>query len=307
MKSRPITILLVGLLTVSATRPAAPSPTPPAPGLRELRSPAFQAALESALHSAGLGTAIRSRKLAVALVGLEREECPRLAAVNGNSMMYAASLPKIAIALAVLRKAQDGDLVLNENDRALLHAMIRKSSNRAASQLIERAGKDYINDLLRSEDYRLYDKNWGGGLWVGKPYGPAPAFRRDPLHQISHGATAVQVARFFYLLDTGQLLDEEMSRLMKEILRDPGIEHKFVAALRERNPKTRFLRKSGTWRTFHADAAMIEHDGLRYILVGLADSKNGEQWLRQLASAVDDLMERFPPPCAPPGPRRRSP
>ncbi len=269
-----------------------------APPLRQLRNIALQAKLETTLSGLGLRTAVRNRNLSVAVVGLSQEDCPRLAAVNGDVMMYAASLPKIAIALALLRKAQDGKIKLHADDIALLHAMIRKSSNTAATSLIERAGRHYINDLLRSERYRLYDPRWGGGLWVGKPYGPEVAFQRDPLHQISHGATAIQVARFFYLLDTGQLLNSEMSQLMESILRDPGIEHKFVAGLRSRHPRTKFLRKSGTWRDYHADAALIEHDSLRYVLVGLAKSKSGEKWLRQIAIAVDEMIEHLPPPCA---------
>ncbi len=298
-------ILLITLLTSVLVAPPGAAWGRDVPRLRQLRAPEFQAGLDKTLRDIGLWGAVRDRKLAVSVVGMERADCPRVATANGDLMMYAASLPKIAIALAVLRKAQDGGLVLTSDAHSLLHSMIRRSSNSAATELLSLAGPNYINDLLRREDYRLYDPQWGGGLWVGKPYGPAPAFRRDPLHNISHGATAMQVARFFYLLDTGELLNTEMSALMKAILRDPGIEHKFVAALRQRHPKTRFLRKSGTWRTYHADAAMIEHDGLRYVLVGLAESKSGEQWLRRLAAGVDELMVRMPPRCAPPGARRR--
>ncbi len=38
------------------------------------------------------------------------------------------------------------------------------------------------------------------GLCVGKEYGPAPAYRRDPLNNLSQGATALQTAHFYYLL-----------------------------------------------------------------------------------------------------------
>ena len=41
------------------------------------------------------------------------------------------------------------------------------------------------------------------GLWVGKPYGKAAAYRRDPVAHLSHGATAFQVARFYFMLDRG--------------------------------------------------------------------------------------------------------
>ena len=70
-----------------------------------------------------------------------------------------------------------------------------------------------------------------GGLWVGKEYGKSPAYQRDPLHNISHGATALQTARFYYLLETGRLVGPKLSREMKRMLGKPGIEHKFVKGL----------------------------------------------------------------------------
>jgi beta-lactamase class A len=53
-----------------------------------------------------------------------------------------------------------------------------------------------------SPRYRLYDPRHYGGLWVGKDYAKSGLWRRDPLHNLSHGATAMQVARFYYLLKT---------------------------------------------------------------------------------------------------------
>ena len=72
--------------------------------------------------------------------------------------------------------------------------------------------------ILRSERFRLYDPLVNGGLWVGKEYGKSPAYERDPLHNLSHAATAIQTARFYYLLETNQLVSPQLSRTMKRML-----------------------------------------------------------------------------------------
>jgi beta-lactamase class A len=213
-----------------------------------------------------------------------------MAYVNPNEMMYAASLPKIAILLGAFEKIANGEMTLDDKTLNKLKLMIRNSSNAAASDILNRVGMDYLADLLQSPRYRLYDPEKNGGIWVGKEYGKAPAWRRDPLHNLSHGATALQVARFYYLLETGQLVSPELSKLMKSILADPAIEHKFVKGLKEVQPNSEIYRKSGTWGPYHSDSAIVEHHGRRYIAVALAKSRHGEQWLQKLIVALDDII-----------------
>ncbi|NNL84418.1 MAG: serine hydrolase [Myxococcales bacterium] len=291
-------MLLPLLLLIVATR-SDPVPAPEFTPLRETANSELQAGLEQVLVELKLQNAAKRKAVAVALAGISDLDCPRFAHVNGDHMMYAASLPKIAILLAALRRDQDGELTLTRKDTASLRAMIRKSSNRDATRMLERVGREYVNELLQSEAYRLYDPGHNGGLWVGKPYSSEGAFERDPLHNLSHGATAIQVARFFYLLETGHLLDPDHSARMKSILVDPGIFHKFVAGLRRVRPRAQLYRKSGTWREYHADAVLVERtDGRRYIAVAMAHDRKGESWLRQLIVAIDALIDRAPPPCA---------
>jgi beta-lactamase class A len=213
-----------------------------------------------------------------------------MAYVNPNEMMYAASLPKIAILLGAFEKIAKGEMTLDDETLGKLKLMIRNSSNTAASDILGRVGMDYLADLLQSPRYRLYDPEKNGGIWVGKEYGKAPAWRRDPLHNLSHGATALQVARFYYLLETGQLVSPELSKLMKSILADPAHEHKFVKGLKEVQPDSEIYRKSGTWGPYHSDSAIVEHHGRRYIAVALAKSSRGEQWLQKLIVALDDIV-----------------
>ena len=76
---------------------------------------------------------------------------------------------------------------------------------------------------------------------------------------------------------------------MKEILSKPGISHKFVAGLKD-IPGVEIYRKSGTWRDFHADAALVETGGHRFIMVGLAHDPKGGKWLERLAAPMYDLV-----------------
>ena len=156
--------------------------------------------------------------------------------------------------------------------------------------MLNRVGKGYLADLLQSPQYRLYDPDRNGGLWVGKEYSKSGAWRRDPLHNLSHGATVLQVARFYYMLEKGQLVSPESSRQMKTILAHPAINHKFVKGLKTQHPDSRIYRKSGTWGPYHADSAIIEHDGRRYIAVALAKSPQGGRWLCDLIVAMDSLI-----------------
>jgi len=228
----------------------------------------------------------------VVLVDITDPDCPRLAYANPNHMMYAASLPKIAILLGAFERIGRGEMELDAPTLEKLKQMIRRSSNDAATEMLNRVGQDFLLEVLQSPRYRLYDPEADGGLWVGKEYSKSSARRRDPLHHLSHGATALQVARFYYLLETGQLVSPEHSRTMKAILGNPEINHKFVKGLKSLHPDSTIYRKSGTWQDFHCDSALIEHEGHRYIAVALSQSPDGGRWLSELIVAMDNLICR---------------
>jgi beta-lactamase class A len=255
-------------------------PTPDAPAyvqepaaLWDSVDPLLQRDLERAMHHLDLDEALAKGHLGVALVDVTDVARPRVAAINGDEAFYAASLPKIAVMLAVYEKAYAGQLRLDSETQRQLNRMIRESNNEDSTALMHKVGKRYIAQLLASPRYRLYDPHHNGGLWAGKDYGKGGVWQRDPMHNLSHAASAMQVARFYYLLQTGRLVSPEASAQMKAILGRTAINHKFVKGLHVVRPQAAIYRKSGTWQGFHADGALVERrDGASYIAVGLAAS-----------------------------------
>ena len=280
---------LFGLLTLAATTASIADGLDGFPTLWESHDPGLQRQLESALADLGLDTAVRNKQLSVTLVDISDPEEPREASVNGDEMLYAASLPKIAILLGAFVEIEQGHMDLDKDTRSSLTRMIRNSSNADATRMLNKVGKDRLLEILQSNTYRLYDPQVNGGLWVGKEYGKSSAYRRDPLHQLSHGATSMQAARFYYLLETGQLVDPGLTREMKAMLGNPGIKHKFVKGLAD-YPDARIFRKSGSWSRWHADSALIEAEGHKYIVVALAENKSGGLWLSRLIKPIHEFM-----------------
>lgn len=259
--------------------------------LYESVDPELQKALETRLsQNPEWKKLIARKKMAIGVVDLSGDT-PRFARINGNQMMYAASLPKIAISIGAYASFEDGSLKETPEMRKDLGDMIRVSSNSAATRMIDRVGMKKIQTVLKDPKYGFYDEKRGGGLWVGKRFASAGPRVGDPIHNISHGASVTQVCRVFYLLATGRLISPERSAQMLDDLVDPHLHHKFVSQIEERAPNAVMYRKSGTWRQYHADAIMVQGTRWRdYILVGLVESENGEAILRKMLPVVEELI-----------------
>ena len=286
---RVIYLIIYCFISLFASLPAWAAETGEYPSLWDRHDSGLQRQLDATLASLDLDKAVKNKKLSVALVDITNPNEPRLAEVNGDRMVYAASLPKIAILLGAFVDIEEGRMVLDSSTRESLTQMVRVSSNQEATRMLNRVGKDHLLDILQSGKFNLYDPQVNGGLWVGKEYGKSPAFKRDPLHNLSHGATAMQVARFYYLLETGQLVNGGLSAEMKAMLGNPGIKHKFVKGLAA-FPDAKIYRKSGSWRQWHADSALVEADGRKYIIVGLAEDASGGAWLSRLIKPIHEFM-----------------
>jgi len=235
---------------------------------------------------------IDQKKMAVGLVDLRDPLNVKYASLNGNVMMYAASLPKIAILLAAEDAFEKGELEETDEIRQDLRLMISKSDNAAATRMIDRLGYEKIEKVLTDPVYNFYDEEFGGGLWVGKRYAKTGERYPDPLKGLSHGATVSQVCRYYYLLAYGKLVSYDRSKETLSMMVSPELHHKFVSSLETVAPRAKIFRKSGTWRNFHTDSVLVwGPDGERYILVALIEDPDGEKICRELVYEVKKVLQ----------------
>jgi beta-lactamase class A len=234
---------------------------------------------------------IEEKKMAVGVVDLSNPKAARFAHVNGETMMYAASLPKIAICLAAFQSFKDG--VLHETpkiDRDLTN-MIRLSDNQAASRMIDRIGLHRIQAVIMDPKYRFYDPQGSGGIWLGASYSGGGERIPDPIAGLSQAANVTQLCRFYYMLANGKLVSPKRSRQMLEIFSNPGLHDKFVSAMKETVPLDRLYRKSGEWSVWHSDSMLVWDEGWRrYILAAMVEDPRGEDVLKHLVPVVERIL-----------------
>ncbi len=261
----------------------------------------LQASLEHVLgKNPSWKALIEQEKMAVGLVDLTSPPLARFASVNGWTMMYAASLPKLAVLLTAFQNVEDGLVEDSPELHDWLVLMIRRSNNPAASFLIETFGLKRISDVLTW--YRFYLPEHGGGIWLGAGYPPGRERNPEPIKGLCHAATVMQVCRFYYMLVNGEMISPERSRRMMEILSRPGLHDKFVSVLEKKVPPDRMYRKSGDWDISYSDSVLVCGDaGRKYILAALVEDKNGERILRELVPVIEGLL---PPPRVEPRSRR---
>ncbi|WP_292949058.1 serine hydrolase [Olleya sp. UBA1516] len=253
----------------------------------------LQKTLEKEINSNPLWkTLINQKKMAIGLVDLRDTNNVKFARLNGNHMMYAASLPKIAVLLAAMDAIDKKELIETKDIRKDMRLMISKSNNQATTRMIDRLGYDKIEAVMRSPKYKFYDENFGGGLWVGKRYGGGGNTNREPLKNLSHAATVTQVCRYYYLLANGKLVNRKRSKQMLDIMENPELHHKFVNTLDKIAPEARIFRKSGSWKNYHSDSVLVwgKDDNRRYILVALIEDSAGEQIIRDLIKPIEKVL-----------------
>ena len=236
---------------------------------------------------------VNNKKMSIGVVDLNNINNAHYAGINSNEMMYAASLPKIAILLASMDAIENCELAETVEVTRDLNLMINRSDNHASTRMIDRLGYDKIAAVLQSPEYKLYDELNGGGLWVGKRYAAGGPRNPDPIKGLSHAATVQQVCRFYFKMITGSLVSPERSKKMLDIMEDSHLHHKFVNTLDRIAPNARVFRKSGSWRNYHADSALVwGKDGRKYILVALVEDPNGEQIIRDLVVPLENIIKK---------------
>ena len=259
----------------------------------ELYDSDLQITLERELNKNPQWKSLLSRNLmSVAIVDLTNLNDIQYAGVNDTFMMYAASLPKIAVLLASMDAIDKGELEDTKEVRKDMRLMISKSNNQATTRMIDRVGYDKIEQVLRMPKHKLYDEEEGGGLWVGKRYAAGGNRNPDPMKGLSHAATTRQVCSFYYQLAMGNLVSEERSAEMLDIMEDPALHHKFVNTLDRIAPKARIFRKSGSWKSYHSDSVLVWGPDRKYIMVALVDNASGEQIIRNLVVPLEKAMKK---------------
>jgi beta-lactamase class A len=224
------------------------------------------------------------------VVGVVDLKKPRAALLRPDEMMYGASIPKIGILLAFFQRHPE--VAANPPPATFreLGLMIKQSSNEMASKFSHQLGLAAIQQVLNS--YGFYDPDRGGGIWMGKHYGENTERIGDPISDHSHAVTVRQLLRFYMLLEQGKLISTEASARMRQIFDSPDIPHdsiKFVKGLEGRPVELR--RKWGSWENWLHDSAVVHGAGRYYILVGLTNHARGDQYLADLATAVDNWMQ----------------
>lgn len=288
-----VIFLCYGWLPAQGDLPLSVSPSKIKP-LRSLMDTTLQMSLENqVLKNPQWKKLIDSKRMAIGLVDLRDPENVGFARINGNHMMYAASLPKIAILLAAADAIDKGELKETAEVKKDMRLMISKSDNSASTRMIDRVGYDKIEAVMTDSKYEFYDEETGGGLWVGKRYGGGGDTNREPLKNLSHAATVTQVCRFYYLLANGKLVNRERSIQMLDMLENPELHHKFVNTLNILAPDARIFRKSGSWRNYHSDSALVWgiDKNRRYIVVALIDDPGGEQIIRGLVRPIETALK----------------
>jgi len=223
---------------------------------------------------------------AVGVLDLQR---PRVAMIHPDRIEYAASVPKIGILLAYFQLHPEAAERLDAETERELGLMVKASSNEMAAKHSRAMGLREIQQVLN--EYGFYDASRGGGLWVGKHYGPNSERIGDPVADHSHAATVRQLLRFYWMLDRGELVSPAASKKMRELFLSPAIphdDHKFVKALAGRDVV--LLRKWGSWQDWLHDTALVEGKNRRYVLAALTHHPAGDAYLEDLARAVDEVM-----------------
>ena len=261
--------------------------------LRELENPRLQHILDDVVNkNPKWKRLVANKKLGIGLVDMRNPYAVKFAHKNGDNMMYAASLPKIAVLLTAVDAMEKGDLEETPELQQDLRQMIAKSNNASTTKVIDIVGLDRIQKVMQDPRYEFYDQEKGGGLWVGKRYASTGPRRGDPMKNISHAASPTQVCRYYYLLAFGQLVTFDRSKEMLGYLGNPELHHKFVNTMDQVAPKAKVFRKSGSWKDFHADSALIwGPDWRRYIIVAMCEDGEGEKLMRALSKEIDRRLK----------------
>ncbi len=95
-----------------------------------------------------LADLIKKKRFALGLVDSSYFDNPEAAFLNGNYMMYAASLPKIAVLMTAMKAIEDGELPESPDVIHDMYDMISKSDNEATTIIIDKISLEKIERIV---------------------------------------------------------------------------------------------------------------------------------------------------------------
>ena len=276
-------LLFLGLIV-----PAMGFSQPTAPPLGIVADSLLSLRLTAIVHRLGIDSTFDvggdgKEQISLAVIDLNSTP-PRIGGVNPENFIYPASVYKMYVAAAVLKRISEGDFSLwspfvvrspNDVDRErelsndprpllrdgdtvtvnyLLDLMITRSDNTAANCLIDLAGREKINALI-------HDFGWQGSEVTRKFLS-----RRfeDPGYTTIRGTEtcALHAAQFMYRVYSNQLVNPWVSRQMKSFLaRQLDTSKLFPGLPRE----AMFYHKTGWFSYWTNDVGIVEGQA-RYII-----------------------------------------
>ena len=240
---------------------------------------------------------------------------PRMGGVYPGNFIYPASVYKMYVAAAVLKKVSDGEISLwspivvrspNDVDQEkeisydprpllrngdtvtvnyLLDLMITRSDNSAANCMIDLAGRKNINAMV------------DGFGWQGSEVTRKFLSRKfeDPGYDTARGTEtcALHAAEFMYRVYTNQLLNPWVSQQMKSFLGRQLDTTKLATGL-PRNAM--FYHKTGWWSYWTNDVGIVDGD-VRYVVACFLplEEEIARPKMKELSRRIYELMvERNP-------------
>src|SRR5438874_147579 len=139
-------------------------------------NPTLQAKLEKIDTDLRARFGMTTEQTAVGVLDLETL---RLAMIHPDRGEYAASVPKIGILLAYFQLHPQAATNLDAQTRHELGLMAKASDNEMATKFSQEMGLTQIQAVLDS--YHFYERDHGGGIWIGKHYGKGGERIGDPV------------------------------------------------------------------------------------------------------------------------------
>jgi beta-lactamase class A len=302
--------LLVAILIV----PAAAISQPALPQMSIVQDSLLSIRLTAIVHSLAIDSSFDvgedgKEQISLAVIDLS-STTPRIGGVNPENFIYPASVYKMYVAAAVLKRISAGDVSLwspfvvrspNDVDRArqlandprpllrdgdtvtvnyLLDLMITRSDNTAANCLIDLAGREKINAMI-------HDFGWQGSEVTRKFL--SRKFE-DPGYTTIRGTetSALHAAQFMYRVYANQLVNPWVSRQMKSFLARQLDTSKLVPGLPH---DAMFYHKTGWFAYWTNDVGIVEGQA-RYIIACFLPLPEDSALpkLKELSRLVYDLM-----------------